>query len=43
MLMETTDVSLGDHVRLTGRRVDGLHEDILTMDPSGREGRDLWE
>ena len=43
MLMETTDVSLGDHVRLTGRTVDGLHEDILTMDPSGREGRDLWD
>ncbi len=25
--------------KLTGRHVAGLHEDILTMDPSGREGR----
>ncbi len=23
----------------TGRSIDGLHEDLLTMDPSGREGR----
>lgn len=43
MLMETTDVSLGEYVQLTGRKVDSLHEDILMMDPSGREGRDLWE
>ena len=26
----------------TGRRLDGLHEDLLTLDPSGREGQDLW-
>lgn len=38
-LMETTD----DGERLTGRTVGGLYESILTMDPSGREGCDLWE
>jgi len=27
---------------LTGRPVDGLHESILTLDPSGREGADLY-
>jgi hypothetical protein len=27
---------------LTGRDVGGLHESILMMDPSGREGGDLW-
>ncbi|MGA5069055.1 hypothetical protein ACPB9E_35685 [Streptomyces exfoliatus] len=26
----------------TGRRLSGLHEDLLTMDPSGRDGADLW-
>jgi hypothetical protein len=26
----------------TGRHLDALHEDLLTLDPSGREGRDLW-
>ncbi|MER6569833.1 hypothetical protein ABT288_27500 [Streptomyces sp. NPDC001093] len=26
----------------TGRPLAGLHEDLLTMDPSGREGADLW-
>lgn len=26
----------------TGRRLDGLHEDLLTLDPSGREGQDFW-
>lgn len=25
----------------TGRSIDGLHEDLLTMDPSGREGRPM--
>ncbi|MBF9069088.1 hypothetical protein I2501_13775 [Streptacidiphilus sp. NEAU-YB345] len=25
----------------TGRPLAGLHEDLLTMDPSGREGEDL--
>jgi hypothetical protein len=36
-LMETVNDSL------TGRDVGGLHESILTMDPSGNEGQDLWE
>jgi hypothetical protein len=27
----------------TGRTLAGLHEDLLTMDPSGCEGADLWE
>jgi hypothetical protein len=26
----------------TGREVGGLHEDFLTVDPSGQEGGDLW-
>ncbi|WP_432027194.1 hypothetical protein [Streptomyces sp. 1222.5] len=26
----------------TGRALTGLHEDLLTSDPSGREGADLW-
>ncbi|MEV4293421.1 hypothetical protein [Microbispora rosea] len=37
-LMETT--ASGE---LTGRAVRHLHEDLLTMDPSGRDGRDLWD
>nr|QIY67842.1 hypothetical protein HEP85_40235 [Streptomyces sp. RPA4-2] len=27
----------------TGRTLSGLHEDLLTMDPSGRDGTDLWQ
>jgi hypothetical protein len=27
----------------TGRVVGGLHEDLLRLDPSGRDGSDLWE
>lgn len=27
----------------TGRALLGLHEDLLAMDPSGRDGADLWE
>lgn len=27
----------------TGRALSGLHEDLLTMDPSGRDGADLWQ
>ncbi|TCC65376.1 hypothetical protein E0H73_00010 [Kribbella pittospori] len=27
----------------SGRVVGGLHESILTADPSGREGADLWQ
>ncbi|MFC7246019.1 hypothetical protein ACFQO7_26375 [Catellatospora aurea] len=28
--------------RQSGRSVSGLHEDFQPMDPSGREGSDLW-
>ncbi|RSO29985.1 hypothetical protein DMH15_26515 [Streptomyces sp. WAC 06725] len=27
----------------TGRTLPSLHEDLLTMDPSGRDGADLWQ
>ncbi len=27
----------------TGRPLSGLHEDLLTTDPSGRDGTDLWQ
>lgn len=27
----------------TGRALSGLHEDLLTMDPSGRDGADFWQ
>lgn len=26
----------------TGRPLSGLHEDLLAMDPSGRDGADMW-
>ena len=26
----------------TARRLSGLHEDLLMVDPSGRDGADLW-
>ncbi|WP_177235564.1 hypothetical protein [Streptomyces sp. MUSC 14] len=26
----------------TGHPLSGLHEDLLTMDPSGHDGADLW-
>jgi len=26
----------------TGRYLDALHEDLLTLDPSGHDGQDLW-
>ena len=29
--------------RHTGRAIDALYESLLTMDPSGRDGADLWE
>ncbi|MFG2334108.1 hypothetical protein ACGFMM_31500 [Streptomyces sp. NPDC048604] len=32
----------GDDGSSTGRPLTGLHEDLLTMDPSGRGGADLW-
>src|SRR5262249_3953320 len=38
-LMETRPPS----DQLTGRDVGGLHEDILMLDPSGRDGSDLFE
>jgi hypothetical protein len=28
---------------LTGRDVGSLHEDLVSLDPSGREGADLWQ
>ncbi|TMR99083.1 hypothetical protein [Nonomuraea basaltis] len=37
-LVETTAAG-----ELTGRAVQSLHESLLTMDPSGREGQDLFE
>ncbi|MFJ9822205.1 hypothetical protein ACIRU3_44675 [Streptomyces sp. NPDC101151] len=27
----------------TGRALSGLHEDLLTMDPSGHDGADFWQ
>ncbi|MFF2384570.1 hypothetical protein [Streptomyces sp. NPDC058108] len=27
----------------TGRAMSGLHEDLLSLDPSGGEGADLWQ
>ncbi|MEU2655140.1 hypothetical protein ABZ615_07430 [Streptomyces sp. NPDC007325] len=35
-------VESGENGTPTGRRLSGLHEDLLTMDPSGRDGADLW-
>ncbi|MFF6776942.1 hypothetical protein ACFY8W_25800 [Streptomyces sp. NPDC012637] len=32
----------GDDGSSTGRPLTGLHEDLLRMDPSGRDGADLW-
>ncbi|MDP4503704.1 hypothetical protein [Nonomuraea turcica] len=37
-LMETTPAG-----ELTGRSLQALHEDLLSMDPSGQEGGDLSE
>ena len=37
-LVETDEQST-----LTGREVGGLHESLLSLDPSGNEGSDLWE
>jgi hypothetical protein len=36
--METTPMG-----ELTGRSLQGLHEDLLSMDPSGQDGGDLVE
>lgn len=38
VLMETTHDG-----QLSGRDVGGLHEDFLSLDPSGHEGADLWQ
>ncbi|MBO0806985.1 MAG: hypothetical protein J2P32_01610 [Actinobacteria bacterium] len=38
---DTTPTS-GPSDDLIGRDVGGLHEDILSLDPSGREGSDLF-
>ncbi|MFI8368483.1 hypothetical protein [Streptomyces sp. NPDC085466] len=35
-------VETGEDGTPTGRRLSGLHEDLLTTDPSGRDGADLW-
>ncbi|MER8033997.1 hypothetical protein [Streptomyces hydrogenans] len=35
-------VESGEDGSPTGRRLSGLHEELLTMDPSGRDGADLW-
>lgn len=32
----------GEDGATTGRLLSGLHEDLLTVDPSGRDGADLW-
>ncbi|MEU9135169.1 hypothetical protein AB0D33_04205 [Streptomyces sp. NPDC048404] len=36
-------VESGEDGTPTRRPLSGLHEDLLTMDPSGRDGADLWE
>lgn len=33
----------GEDKSPTGRPLAGLHEDLLSMDPSGRDGADLWQ
>ncbi|MEU9912368.1 hypothetical protein [Streptomyces sp. NPDC051001] len=38
MVMES-----GEDGAPTGRVLSGLHEDLLTVDPSGSEGSDLWQ
>jgi hypothetical protein len=40
-LMEVRYDDLDEELQ-TGRRIGGLHESILSADPSGREGADLW-
>jgi hypothetical protein len=32
-----------DQGHLTGRDVVALHEDVMSLDPSGRDGADLWQ
>ncbi|MFF2779515.1 hypothetical protein ACFVU3_32035 [Streptomyces sp. NPDC058052] len=38
-----TGMETGEDGRPTGRPLSGLHEDLLTRDPSGRDGADLWK
>ncbi|WP_432081253.1 hypothetical protein [Streptomyces sp. WAC 04229] len=38
LVMESTEDGTS-----TGRALSGLHEDLLAMDPSGRDGADLWQ
>ncbi|MFD9561739.1 hypothetical protein [Streptomyces sp. NPDC059994] len=38
VVMET-----GEDGSPTGRALSGLHEDLMTMDPSGRDGTDFWQ
>ncbi|MEW2513778.1 hypothetical protein [Streptomyces sp. NPDC046870] len=33
----------GEDGSSTGRALSRLHEDLLTLDPSGRDGADLWQ
>ncbi|MFF0277027.1 hypothetical protein [Streptomyces sp. NPDC004330] len=37
-----TVMETGEDGSSTGRPLTGLHEDLLGMDPSGRDGADLW-
>ncbi|MFJ9387675.1 hypothetical protein ACIRON_02560 [Nocardioides sp. NPDC101246] len=34
-------VEVDEHGNLTGRSVDGLHESLLSLDPSGNDGSDF--
>jgi hypothetical protein len=36
-------MEVGPDDNLTGRVIGGLHESLLGVDPSGRDGADLWE
>lgn len=35
-------MELDESGKLTGRPVQALYEDLLALDPSGRDGQDLW-
>ncbi|MFB0633473.1 hypothetical protein [Streptomyces sp. AB3(2024)] len=37
-----TVMESGEDGSPTGRPLSGLHEDLRTTDPSGRDGADLW-
>lgn len=36
-------MEVDSELALTGRDLWGLHENLLSLDPSGRQGSDLWE